>query len=115
MMEKKLAEGREYIGISQVTGPLVFVKGIHNVGYNELAEIVDSKGHVRLGMVLESSEGAAVIQVFEGTSGLSIPETRVRFRGEPLKFGVGSRDPRPRLQRPRGSRSTAGRRRWSKR
>jgi len=90
MMEKKLAEGREYIGISQVNGPLVFVKGIHNVGYNELAEIVDAKGHVRLGMVLESSEGAAVIQVFEGTSGLSIPETRVRFRGEPLKFGVGA-------------------------
>jgi V/A-type H+-transporting ATPase subunit B len=90
MMEKKLAEGREYIGISQVNGPLVFVKGIHNVGYNELAEIVDSKGLVRLGMVLESSEGAAVIQVFEGTTGLSIPDTRVRFRGEPLKFGVGA-------------------------
>ncbi len=89
MMEKKLAEGREYIGIAQVNGPLVFVKGIHNVGYNELAEIVDSKGHVRLGMVLEASDGAAVIQVFEGTSGLSIPDTRVRFRGEPLTFGVG--------------------------
>ncbi|MFA4947220.1 MAG: V-type ATP synthase subunit B [Candidatus Krumholzibacteriia bacterium] len=90
MMEKRLAEGREYIGISQVNGPLVFIKGIHNVGYGELAEIVDSKGLVRLGMVLESSEGAAVIQVFEGTTGLSIPETRVRFRGEPLKFGVGA-------------------------
>jgi V/A-type H+-transporting ATPase subunit B len=90
MMEKKLAEGREYIGIGQVNGPLVFVKGIHNVGFNELAEIVDSEGRVRLGMVLESSEGAAVIQVFEGTSGLSLPETRVRFRGEPLKFGVGA-------------------------
>jgi V/A-type H+-transporting ATPase subunit B len=79
----------EYIGINQVAGPLVFVQGIHNVGYNELAEIVDSEGNIRLGMVLESSEGAAVIQVFEGTLGLSIPETRVRFRGEPLRFGVG--------------------------
>ncbi|HEY5133631.1 MAG TPA: hypothetical protein VII85_08115, partial [Candidatus Krumholzibacteriaceae bacterium] len=90
MMEQKVADGREYIGISQVAGPLVIIKGIHNVGFNELAEIVDSKGHVRLGTVLESSEGAAVIQVFEGTSGLSIPDTRVRFRGEPLMFGVGS-------------------------
>ena len=90
MMEQKVAEGREYIGISQVAGPLVIIKGIHNVGFNELAEIVDAKGHVRLGTVLESSEGAAVIQVFEGTSGLSIPDTRVRFRGEPLTFGVGS-------------------------
>ena len=90
MMEQKVADGREYVGISQVAGPLVIIKGIHNVGFNELAEIVDAKGHVRLGTVLESSEGAAVIQVFEGTSGLSIPDTRVRFRGEPLMFGVGS-------------------------
>jgi len=89
-MEQKVADGREYVGISQVAGPLVIIKGIHNVGFNELAEIVDAKGHVRLGTVLESSEGAAVIQVFEGTSGLSIPDTRVRFRGEPLMFGVGS-------------------------
>ncbi len=88
MADKSMIQGREYIGISRITGPLVFMSGIHNVGYNELAEIVDSDGRVRLGMVLESGERAAVIQVFEGTSGLSIPETRVRFRGEPLKFGV---------------------------
>ncbi|MBU8922487.1 MAG: V-type ATP synthase subunit B [Bacteroidales bacterium] len=88
MTKKNLTEGREYIGISQVSGPLVAVRGIHNVGYNELAEVVDSKGNVRLGMILESSEKAAVIQVFEGTTGLSIPETRVRFKGEPLSFSV---------------------------
>ncbi|HUV36681.1 MAG TPA: V-type ATP synthase subunit B [Patescibacteria group bacterium] len=88
MAKKSLIEGREYIGISQVAGPLVFVSGIHNVGYNEIAEIVDPSGRVRLGMILESGEKSAVIQVFEGTSGLSIPETRVRFRGEPLMFGV---------------------------
>ncbi len=90
MTEKNLAEGREYIGISQVSGPLVAVRGIHNVGYNELAEVVDSKGNVRLGMILESSEKAAVIQVFEGTTGLSIPDTRVRFKGEPLSFSASS-------------------------
>jgi V/A-type H+-transporting ATPase subunit B len=89
MAERNLKEGREYIGISSVSGPLVAIKGIHNVGYNELAEVVDPNGHVRLGMILESSEKAAVIQVFEGTSGLSIPETRVRFKGEPLHFGAG--------------------------
>ncbi len=90
MTERNLKEGREYIGISSVSGPLVAVKGIHNVGYNELAEVVDSSGHVRLGMILESSEHAAVIQVFEGTSGLSIPDTRVRFKGEPLHFAAGA-------------------------
>ena len=90
MIERNLKEGREYIGISSVSGPLVAIKGIHNVGYNELAEVVDSTGHVRLGMILESSEHAAVIQVFEGTSGLSVPETRVRFKGEPLHFAAGA-------------------------
>ena len=88
MTDKKHAEGREYIGISQVAGPLVFVEGIHDVGYNELAEVIDGTGRVRLGMILETSDNAAVIQVFEGTAGLSIPDTRVRFRGEPLSFGV---------------------------
>ncbi len=88
MTEKSLESGREYVGIDQVEGPLVAIKGIHNVGYNEMAEIVDGEGNVRLGMILESSTGAAVIQVFEGTSGLSIPDTRVRFRGEALKFGA---------------------------
>ncbi len=88
MTEQKLFRGREYIGIKEISGPLVMVEGIHNVGYNELAEVVDPDGRVRLGMILESSEGAAVIQVFEGTYGLSLPDTRVRFRGEPLMFGV---------------------------
>jgi V/A-type H+-transporting ATPase subunit B len=88
MTEKSIGSGREYIGIEEVSGPLVMVKGIHNVGYNELAEVIDPAGNIRLGMILETSEGAAVIQIFEGTSGLSIPETRVRFRGEPLSFGV---------------------------
>jgi V/A-type H+-transporting ATPase subunit B len=90
MDERNLKEGREYIGIASISGPLVAITGIHNVGYNELAEVIDSSGHVRLGTILESSEKAAVIQVFEGTSGLSIPETRVRFRGEPLHFGAGA-------------------------
>ncbi|MCD6380089.1 V-type ATP synthase subunit B [bacterium] len=88
MTEKSIGSGREYIGIEEVSGPLVMVKGIHNVGYNELAEVIDPAGNIRLGMILETSEGAAVIQVFEGTSGLSIPKTRVRFSGEPLTFGV---------------------------
>ena len=88
--EISTAEGREYIGIAGISGPLVAISGIHNVGYGELAEVIDPAGRVRYGMILETSEKAAVIQVFEGTVGLSIPETRVRFRGEPLSFGAGA-------------------------
>lgn len=79
---------REYQGVQRIEGPLLFVEGIHNVGYNELVEIRDQNGQDRLGVILESREGAAVVQVFEGTANLSLKETVVRFRGEPLRLPV---------------------------
>jgi len=84
----ELLDQREYLGVQEISGPIVAIKGIHHVGYNELVEIVDERGKLRLGMTLEVSEDAAVIQVFEGTSGLKLESTRVRFRGEPLAMPV---------------------------
>jgi V/A-type H+-transporting ATPase subunit B len=84
----RLLDRREYVGVNEISGPVVAIRSIHNVGYNELVEIVDSSGKSRLGMTLEVSEGAAVLQVFEGTSGLRLGDTRVRFRGEPLMMPV---------------------------
>ncbi len=84
----KLKQSREYQGIQQIVGPLLFIEDIHNVGYNELVEIHDENGEERLGMVLETSDGAAVVQVFEGSTGLSLKDTSVKFRGEPLKLPV---------------------------
>ncbi len=75
---------REYVGLRELSGPILAVEGIHDVGYNELVEVTDGQGRVRLGMTLEVSRGAAVVQVFEGTAGLRLSDTRVRFRGEPL-------------------------------
>ena len=82
---------REYVGVAEVVGPLVIVENIHNVGYNEMVEVVDLQGRIRTGLILETSEGRAVVQVFEGTSGLTLPRTRVRFKGKPLEMPV-SRD-----------------------
>ena len=83
-----LLDRREYVGVNEISGPVIAIKNIHNVGYNELVEIVDDRGKSRLGMTLEVSEGAAVVQVFEGTSGLKLGDTRVRFKGEPLMMPV---------------------------
>lgn len=92
MPEKKpetvLAAGREYIGVDRIEGPLVYLRRTHAVGYRELVEIVAPDGEVRLGMVLDTSTDVVVAQVFEGTVGLTMPNTRVRFRGEPLSTGV---------------------------
>lgn len=85
---KQLLSGREYIGVDKIDGPLVFVRETHPVGYRELIECVDGQGNVRLGMVLETSTQTVVAQIFEGTAGLTLPNTRVRFRGEPLTVSV---------------------------
>jgi V/A-type H+/Na+-transporting ATPase subunit B len=83
-----LLKSREYRGVQKIEGPLLFIQNIHNVGYNELVELEDKDGRGRLGVVLETSEGAAVVQIFEGTSGLNLANTAVRFRGEPQRLPV---------------------------
>lgn len=85
---KKLQACREYQGASKIDGPLVFVKKTHPVGYRELVECTDAEGTVRLGMVLDTSDEVVVVQIFEGTHGLTMPDARLRFRGEPLTLGV---------------------------
>ncbi len=85
---RDLLDQREYVGIDEISGPIVAISGIHDVGYNELVEIIDETGRIRLGMTLEVSTGAAIVQVFEGTSGLRLGSTKVRFRGEPLRMPV---------------------------
>ncbi|MBN2738130.1 MAG: V-type ATP synthase subunit B [Spirochaetales bacterium] len=89
--QKKLLAGREYIGVHRIDGPLVFIQKTHPVGYRELVECVDKDGHTRLGLVLDTSESVVVCQIFEGTSGLTMPDSRVRFKGEPLTIGVTSK------------------------
>lgn len=86
--EKRLLAGREYAGVDKIEGALIYIRNTHPVGYRELVECVDDRGEVRLGMVLDTSDSVAVIQVFSGTSGLTLPNTRVRFKGQTLKLGV---------------------------
>lgn len=90
-LQKKLLAGREYIGLSGMDGPLIFIRKTHPVGYRELVECIDPDGRSRTGMVMDSSDDAVVVQIFEGTQGLSMPETRLRFKGHPLSIGVSER------------------------
>jgi len=86
-----LRAGREYLGVYQIEGPLLFLRKTHPVGYRDLVECVDPSGAVRQGIVLDTSDSNVVVQVFEGTSGLTLPQTRVRFMGEPLRLAVSER------------------------
>ena len=80
--------GQEVVGVGRIEGPIVVVKGAANVSYDEVVEIQDSRGRLRLGRVLEVGEGVAVVQVFAGSTGLSIDGTRVRFLGTTLHMPV---------------------------
>lgn len=80
----------QYVGLERMDGPLIFVRGIHDVGYDELVEIKAPDGQRRLGTVLEVSGEIAVVQVLEGTTGLSNRGTTVRFTGEPVTIPVSS-------------------------
>ncbi len=86
--DRRLLAGREYIGVDKIDGPLIFIRKTHPVWYKELVECIDTKGQQRLGIVLESSTDVVVVQIFEGTSGLTLPGTRIRFSGKPLTIGV---------------------------
>lgn len=79
---------QEIAGAARVEGPIVVIEGVSGVGYDEVAEIVDLQGRVRRGRVLEVGEGVAVVEVFAGTTGLSIEDTHVRFLGRPMRLPV---------------------------
>ncbi|MDD5419468.1 MAG: V-type ATP synthase subunit B, partial [Methanomicrobiaceae archaeon] len=83
MMQASLVT-KEYATVSYVSGPLIFVRNAKGVSYNEIARIFLPGGEERSGQVLDISKDVAVIQVFEGTSGIDNLKTRVRFTGEPL-------------------------------
>lgn len=80
---------RTYRTIQQVAGPLLFVEGVSGVAFGEIVSVEDPLGVRRTGQVLEVSTKIAVVQVFEGTRGLDVAKTSVRFIGETMKLAVG--------------------------
>ena len=75
---------------TEVSGPLLFVdlKGKGGVSYGEIAKIKLSTGEIRSGQILEVSRDIAVVQLFEGTSGMDVEKTTVQFLGETMKLPV---------------------------
>ncbi len=79
---------REYRTIQEVTGPLMLVKGVENVKYDELGEIELADGTKRRCKVLEIDEGNALVQLFEASTGINLESSKVRFFGKSLTLGV---------------------------
>jgi len=79
---------KEYLTVSNIVGPLLIVERIQDVKYGELVEIETIDGAIRRGTVLDISTEKAVVQVFEGTVGLDVDKSRVRFLGRSQQLGV---------------------------
>jgi V/A-type H+-transporting ATPase subunit B len=88
MSELQDRGGQWAVGVARIEGPIVVVQSVAGVRYDEVVEIRDAQGRLRRGRVLEVGEEAAVVEVFAGTTGLSIDSTRVRFLGQPLHIPV---------------------------
>lgn len=79
---------KEYRSIQEVAGPLMLVTGVEGVKYDELGEIELSNGEVRRCKVLEVNGDTALVQLFESSTGINLAESKVRFLGKSLDFGV---------------------------
>jgi len=83
-----VSAGLEYKGVASISGPIIIVENVKNVGFDELVSVKTQTGEIRLGRVTEVTQKAVTVQVFEGTTGLSPSETRTRFLGKPLEVPV---------------------------
>ena len=79
---------KEYRTIQEVAGPLMMVRGVENVKYDELGEIELADGERRRCKVLEINGDTAVVQLFENSAGINLSDSKVRFLGKSLELGV---------------------------
>lgn len=77
----------EYIGLKEISGPLVVLDGVQNASAEEMVEI-RAGAEKRLGRIVEIRGNLCVVQVFEGTNGLSLTNTRIRLTGHPLEISL---------------------------
>lgn len=78
----------EYLGLSNINGPLIAMEGIQDAFYDEIVEFVVNGTERRIGRIIELYEDKAVIQVFEGSEGMSLKNTHTRLTGHPMEIAL---------------------------
>ena len=79
---------KEYKTVTEVVGPLMLVEGVEGVDNEELVDIKLQNGEHRRGRVIEIEKDRAMVQLFEGSTGINLKSTSVRFLGRPLELAV---------------------------
>ena len=78
----------EYLGLSQINGPLAVLEGLQGAKYDEVVEMNVGGSDRRLGRIIRIDGDRAVIQVFQGTSGMALRNTHTRLTGRPMMLPV---------------------------
>ena len=74
----------EYIGLSELSGSLIALEGVKDVAYDEMAEVTLENGERRYGRVILIDGDRVVLQVFEGTRGISLENASTQFTGKSM-------------------------------
>ena len=78
----------EYLGLSQINGPLIALEGVQDASYEEIVELVVDGKETKLGRIVECYEDKAVIQVFGGTDDMSLKNTHTKLTGHPMEISL---------------------------
>ena len=78
----------EYLGLSEINGPLVILEGVKDASYEEIVEFTVDDNTKKLGRIVEIYEDKAVIQVFEGSDNMSLKNTHTRLTGHPMEISL---------------------------
>lgn len=78
----------EYLGLSNINGPLIVLEGCQDAFYEEIVEFVVDREEKKLGRIVEVYEDKAIIQVFEGTENMSLINTHTKLTGHPMQIGL---------------------------
>ena len=78
----------EYIGVKEIAGSLIAVDGVKNASFEETVTIQLDDGSRRAGRIVQMEGDRAIIQVFEGTNGISLTNTRTRLEGHPVEMAL---------------------------
>lgn len=78
----------EYLGLSEINGPLIVLEGVQDASYEEIVEFTVEGKYKKLGRIVEVYEDKAVIQVFEGTEEMSLKNTHTKLTGHPMEIAL---------------------------
>lgn len=78
----------EYLGLSEINGPLIALEGVRDAFYDEIVELIVEGNKKKLGRIVEIYEDKAVIQVFQGTDDMSLTNTHTKLTGRPMEIAL---------------------------